>query len=413
MFQKQLQNRLQGLWGYVVVLGLLWLVLFRELHEEWTVNPAYSYGWGVPVLGLLLLWKAWRRRPPPLATKVKPSFIVLTGLTVFYMLPILLVQEANPDWNMLDWLLATAVVQVTLSLAWYAGGWPWCRHFFVPAALGLLAVPWPPPLEQSVMLDLMQAVTRIATQALDGLGVAAAQPDKVIELTSHLLGPDEACSGLHSFPAALVMAMVVGELRVLSIARRVALASASLVLALGTNVIRITFLTLLWAAQGAKTLATWHDPAGYLTTAWLLGTVYWIGWRLAATNRAPIGGAAELARDTSAFRPFPVAASLVLASWVVSAETITWLWSWTHERSISPPHLAWTVSWPKDKQEFQPQRIPEGVWQLLRCDGGESGVWRRTDGSEWTMFFLKWLPAHGRAPGAQSHTRRLSPRPRL
>src|ERR1051325_680121 len=83
----------------------LWLWLFFHLQVEWTLNPQYNYGWGVPFLALLLFYFRWQRRPAPeIGARSNAMVALSTTLTLAVLLPIRIVEEANPDWRFLSWV---------------------------------------------------------------------------------------------------------------------------------------------------------------------------------------------------------------------------------------------------------------------------------------------------------------------
>src|SRR5438132_10392328 len=47
----------------VVFFATLWLILWRQLSGEWSVNDQYSYGWFVPFFAIVLFWLRWEDRP--------------------------------------------------------------------------------------------------------------------------------------------------------------------------------------------------------------------------------------------------------------------------------------------------------------------------------------------------------------
>src|SRR2546430_9105136 len=49
--------------GIVVFFAALWLILWRQLSGEWSVNDQYSYGWFVPFFAIVLFWIRWDDRP--------------------------------------------------------------------------------------------------------------------------------------------------------------------------------------------------------------------------------------------------------------------------------------------------------------------------------------------------------------
>src|SRR5437879_6680512 len=47
----------------VVFFATLWLILWRQLSGEWSVNDQYSYGWFVPFFAVVLFWLRWEDAP--------------------------------------------------------------------------------------------------------------------------------------------------------------------------------------------------------------------------------------------------------------------------------------------------------------------------------------------------------------
>src|SRR5215831_5979139 len=81
-------------------LAVCWFQFFSELWGEWTVNPQYSFGYVVPLLVVILVWRRWPERPPALpGNRVLVSFIAAGLLLLF--LPLRIIIEANPEWRLL------------------------------------------------------------------------------------------------------------------------------------------------------------------------------------------------------------------------------------------------------------------------------------------------------------------------
>src|SRR5882762_510498 len=99
----------------LVVFGLIWFELINQLKAEWWLNPQYNYGLIVPLLALYLFWKRWRNRPPPAPRTTTAVPIALIAFCAALFFPIRFVAEANPDWRLLSWGLALAVVTISLS----------------------------------------------------------------------------------------------------------------------------------------------------------------------------------------------------------------------------------------------------------------------------------------------------------
>src|SRR6266513_1610079 len=107
-----------------IAAAALWLWLFFHLQVEWSLNPQYNYGWAVPFLALLMFWFRWQRRPNP---DPRPASLGkwAAWLILALLLPLRVVEEANPDWRLLSWVLALSVVAFSLLSLARAGGRNW------------------------------------------------------------------------------------------------------------------------------------------------------------------------------------------------------------------------------------------------------------------------------------------------
>jgi len=89
---------------------------------------------------------------------------------------------------------------------------PWVRHFAFPVGFILVAVVWPWRIEKGLTQDLMQVVASLTVELLGWLDIPALQRGNLIELGTGTVGIDEACSGIRSFQATLMISLFLGEL---------------------------------------------------------------------------------------------------------------------------------------------------------------------------------------------------------
>ena len=173
------------LWiGAGAIGAVLWLTLFNHLRAEWTLNPQYNFGWGVPLLAAYLFSRRWSDRPEPEPLRPHAAALGVVLALGALLLPLRLFQEANPDWRLVSWASALTISGLTGLAVWFAGGARWLRHFSAPLAFLLLAVPWPSGLEITLLQNFMQWVAALTVEALNWLGVLARQRGNLIELTT-------------------------------------------------------------------------------------------------------------------------------------------------------------------------------------------------------------------------------------
>src|SRR3982074_1837934 len=100
-------------WFPIAVFLLVWLELISRLRFEWSINPQYGYGWTVPFLAAYIFWRRYENAPPP----SPPDLSILPGLLIVvaaaFLVPVRLVQEANPDWRLLSWAMALSAGVIT------------------------------------------------------------------------------------------------------------------------------------------------------------------------------------------------------------------------------------------------------------------------------------------------------------
>ena len=168
---------------------------------------------------------------------------------------------------MLAWLHAAAVVTLTLLLIWYAGGERWLRHFAFPVAFIFVAAPWPTLVETPVIQGLMRIVAVCAAETAMLLGVPAQVEGNLIRVSTGLVGVNEACSGIRSLQTSLMIGLLFGPLKQLSVLRRVALVVGAVGIALFANFLRAVFLVTVAATKNISEVTRWHNIAGYTIVA--------------------------------------------------------------------------------------------------------------------------------------------------
>src|SRR4051794_20327767 len=260
----------------LVALTVIWLEVVRHLQSEWSYNVQYAYGWSVPFLVAYMIWRRWPSRPEPLpgARRRVAGLLLVSGTLL--LLAIRFVAEANPDWRFLSWTFALTAVALSFTILYLGAGKSWVRHFSFPILFFLVAVPWPTGLEQWVTQNLMHAVTAINVFGLNLLGIPALQRGNVIEVASGLIGIEEACSGVRSLQATLMISLFLGELYSFKAPHRILLVLLGALLAFFCNLVRTAILVWVGAHQGVAAIHGWHDPAGFaillvcLAGLWLL-----------------------------------------------------------------------------------------------------------------------------------------------
>ncbi|MCI0745604.1 MAG: exosortase/archaeosortase family protein [Verrucomicrobia subdivision 3 bacterium] len=431
-----------------------WVVLINHLRVEWTVNPQYAYGWAVPFLCAYLIWERLRHRPTETAplqpfnpSTLQPStaspiqrFNDLTvqrsnaspiqrfnesrfndspqpthrntALLVFLALlyaPTRLVEEANPEWRLVSWTLALEVVGLTLLWVRFVFNPQLSAAIAFPVCFFLVAVPWPTFIEHRAVQGLTQANVGTTVELLGWFGLPAIQHGNVIEISRGVLGIDEACSGIRSFQASLMISLFLGELFRLSVPGRAGLCLLGFVLSFVFNVIRTSVLVSVASARGIDAVSKWHDPAGVAIILACFITLWGISILIARrAGNAPsaLPTPQPTARDFSTHHGPPLGAqrlALVLLGWLALVEVGIEAWYRRTELRL-PPGIAWNVKVPREALDFRTLPIAEKARQILRYDEGLNASWRDHRGLRWQAIFLRWLPGRTAVHLARNHT---------
>ncbi len=115
---------------------------------------------------------------------------------------------------------------------------------------------------------------------VNALGVAALQRGNVIELANGSVGVDEACSGIQSLQAALMVALFLGEYFSLRPARRAAIVLTGCVSAVAGNFLRIVVLTFITHSGGVPGAAAWHDTVGAVASVAIFALLLLVAWKI-------------------------------------------------------------------------------------------------------------------------------------
>jgi len=368
----------------ILFLAGLWFVLCKELSGEWSVNEQYNFGWFVPFFAIYLFWLRWQDRPQirgqksEVRSQKKPIVLVIGLAALLLLLPVRLFEIANPEWRLLAWVHAAAVVTLTLVMIWFVGGPAgagWVRHFAFPVAFIFVAVPWPTVIEVPIIQGLMRMVASVAAETAMLLGIPAQVEGNLIRVSNGLVGVNEACSGIRSLQTSLMIGLLFGELKRLSVLRRVALVAGAVAIALFANFFRAVFLVAIAATNNISEVSRWHDIAGYTIVALVFVSTIGLAYLL---GKSEIGGQrSEVRKKLNVSRQLSVAPRLYLSvalCWLLFVEVGTAAWYRVHETNLVSG-ARWSVQWPEQAPNFRKLRIDPEIRGVLRYDEGLGAAW--------------------------------------
>ncbi len=398
----------QSAWLLVPV-GYLWFRLIDNLRLEWTTNPQYSFGLVVPLLVAGLLLRRWHRAAAlPLAPVARPAWRIFfwLALPVLFYLPTRLVEAATPEWRPIQWLLGIEAAGLTLAAVYFIAGKNWLKQMAFPVLFFFVAIPWPSLFETPIIQGLTHTNAALVVQVMSLAGVPAFQHGNLIEVSTGMVGINDACSGIRSLQSSIMLTFFFGEFYWLRWPRRLLLVPVGFLLAMTFNLCRTSLLAWIAANKGVAAVADYHDEAGFsilvacTLTIWLAAIL--LGWRHHQPDRAEAAVVSAPSATGSAWQPVRWMA-LLLVLWLVLVETGVAMWYRIRESHIKPG-LVWSVKLPEDKPAFQKIPVTADENILLRFDDARQGRWPEADGTTWVVYYFDWRP--GRVAGylAKRHT---------
>jgi len=192
------------------------------------------------------------------------------------------------------------------------------------------------------------------------------------------VGVNEACSGVRSLQTALMIGLLFGELKRLSISRRIALLFAAAAIAFVGNYARAFFLVWIAATQNISAIDRWHDFAGYLIVAAVfvgsLGLAYLLG-KSEARDQKTQDRRDRLESRISHLGFLRFSFLICALVWLVAVEIGSISWYRAHERNLVAS-IPWTVHWPESAPDFHRLKLDQEVRRTLRFNEGEAASWK-------------------------------------
>jgi len=244
----------------------LYAPVLSHLVGQWSHDPNYSHGFFVPAFSLYLLWqdRARLNSLPP-----QPSWAGLLILALAIAVLMAGVLGAELFLSRSSFLIAIGGLVVLLY------GWNHLRATMFPWLFLLLMIPIPTIVFNQITFPLQLLASKAAAVTLPLFGVPVLREGNVIQLPAMALEVAEACSGIRSLMSLATLAVIYGYLLEPRKLVRVALALASVPIAVVANSLRIVGTGLLvqyWDPEKAE--GFFHAFSGWLIFVVSLGLLF-------------------------------------------------------------------------------------------------------------------------------------------
>lgn len=229
----------------------------RALLQAYASDPNYSHGLLLPLVALLLAWRARDRVGAVEANRGWGGFVPLlvgcglVALGHWYQIAL------RPGYLGHVFLQGMGLLVALAAIVWILAGQHRFRVLLPVLGFLVFAVPWPESFTLPVTTALQRFVAICATHLLRMLGVEVFRDGNLLHLRTCVLGVAEACSGIRSLMALFATSAACAAFLRLSIGRTLLLFALAPVAAVGSNVVRILATSVLVLFGGE----TWlHGP---------------------------------------------------------------------------------------------------------------------------------------------------------
>ena len=242
----------------------------------------------------------------------------------------------------------------------------------------------------------MRGMAGTTVETLCLIGIPSGQVGNLVHIENGVIDIDEACSGIRSLQAMVMISLFLGELFRLRPAGRVLLLAVGLAVTLLANVIRTVSLSFIGFGHGMGAVDRYHDATGLAVLILSLSGALLTAFMLRpAKTPAPSPGASGVGLA------LPIKLSCALLIWLL-AEEIS-VETWYRLREPKWQGWSWAVQWPQGSRNFQFIEIPKRSLQVLMSDEAHAGTWKEADGSDWSLYWIRWNPGNPAAETAKAH----------
>jgi exosortase len=249
------------------ILFLLWAVVFFPLYPSlimtWLNDTNNSHGLLVPFVSMYFIYKKRNElRNAPIRTSKLGAVILLISIAIY------LVSYAG-DVS----VLARAMMVISLTgLILYNFGASVYRLIAFPLTFLVFMVPLPDSVVGLVSNPLQRFATDVSAALISLARIPVYQEGNMLYFVQTKLEVAEACSGLHSLVALLVLGFLFLHLSRMDLKGKAILIASTVPIALITNIVRVTGTGILAHFYGAKMARGFlHDFSGIAVFAFGFG----------------------------------------------------------------------------------------------------------------------------------------------
>ena len=276
-----LEDKRQIVLKFIVGLSLLliaYIPTFVWMWNRWFAKESY-YGHGI-LIPAVSFYFAWQRRDlfrgAKISNEMSGLIIVAIGLLIHIICALLKVY----------FISGFSFVLVLYGLILFILGREMARKLIFPVFFLLAMVPLPLVLIGNLTVKLKLFAAQCATFALNRVGFPSTLDGNIIRMPESFTTVGAPCSGLRSLIALLTLGVIFSYAMKVSYVKKAILLLSAVPIAMATNVLRITSISIVNDLYGEKVaLGFFHDFSGFLVFFFAFLGLFAVGRTLDADAR--------------------------------------------------------------------------------------------------------------------------------